>query len=622
MVFTDIPDAMVEVGEQVVPLKDGRGEVRLPCGEHDLVVQIGQWQLKRKVVVLKERTVEEFFRAKDCVGHLTILSDEPIKGVTINGVKMEVEVPLTLKNLPVGEYVVRSLREVGDMWEIWDGRVHVTAGRTEILRLTKRTMKRFLKHGGSVSSVTFSPDGKFLASSGDNTVKIWEVWSWREIVTLKGVFSAIFSPDGKFLASQSAKDKTVKVWEVGSWREVATLSLRGHESLAVFFSPDSKFLALGSIFDNTVKVWEVGSWREVATLMLHGHWPLHFSFSPDGKFLALGTGSWKNSSRVELPLEVLDEMVKVWEIGTWKEVITLKGYSVTFSPDSKFLASRSVKDKTVKVWEVGSWRIVATLSSLGNRIYSATFSPDGKFLAVNSRIIDKRSLSVLMEMAEFWAVDGWQKVATLKGVHSFTFGPNNKFLAKINDWTLKVWEVGSWQEVVILRHEDKVSSFAFSPDGKFLASGSWIRTVVVWEVGSWQKVATLRVFGSDVRSVAFSPDGKFLASGNQYITHRVDAGSQGAMWVTIWEVRSWRAIVFLWTYGYGEFSVTFSPDGKFLASGSAEKTVKVCEIGSWRKVATLRGHEGYVFSVTFSPDGKFLASGSGDKTVKLWEVGG
>jgi WD40 repeat protein len=58
-------------------------------------------------------------------------------------------------------------------------------------------------------------------------------------------------------------------------------------------------------------------------------------------------------------------------------------------------------------------------------------------------------------------------------------------------------------------------------------------------------------------------------------------------------------------------SVSFSPDGKFLASGEWDKTVKVWEVGSWREVATLRGHGGICVSVSFSPDGKFLASGSG-----------
>ena len=69
------------------------------------------------------------------------------------------------------------------------------------------------------------------------------------------------------------------------------------------------------------------------------------------------------------------------------------------------------------------------------------------------------------------------------------------------------------------------------------------------------------------------------------------------------------------------YSVTFSPDEKFLASGSKDKTVKVWEVGSWREVATLKGHGGWVLSVSFSPDGKFLASGGSDQTVHVWKVG-
>jgi WD40 repeat protein len=86
----------------------------------------------------------------------------------------------------------------------------------------------------------------------------------------------------------------------------------------------------------------------------------------------------------------------------------------------------------------------------------------------------------------------------------------------------------------------------------------------------------------------------------------------------VWEVGSWREVAEL--RGVGAHSFSFSPDGKFLASGSNDNTVRVWEVGSWREVATLRGHRDRVYSVSFSPDGKFLASGSGDNTVKVWEV--
>jgi WD40 repeat protein len=304
---------------------------------------------------------------------------------------------------------------------------------------------------------------------------------WREVATLRGhqdwVSSVSFSPDGKFLASGSL-DETIKVWEVGSWREVATL--RGHEKWvsSVSFSPDGKFLASGSK-DNTVKVWEVGSWREVATLRGHGWSVWSVTFSPDGKFLA--SGNRDKTVRI-VDWSNLITWVKVWEVGSWQAVAILIGHdsdvwSVAFSPDGKFLASGNDR-RTVKVCEVGSWGIVAILRGHEGDVWSVAFSPDGKFLASGS---EDRTVKV-------WKVGSWQEVTTLRGhgngVNSVAFSPDGKFLASgSDDKTVKIWEVESWQEVTTLRgHRGDVTSVAFSPDGKFLASGSTDSRVVVWKV--------------------------------------------------------------------------------------------------------------------------------------------
>ncbi|TFI54976.1 serine/threonine protein kinase [Mastigocladus laminosus UU774] len=168
-------------------------------------------------------------------------------------------------------------------------------------------------------------------------------------------------------------------------------------------------------------------------------------------------------------------------------------------------------------------------------------------------------------------------------------------------------------------HSDSVNSVAFSPDGKTLASGSWDKTVKIWNVGTGQVIRTLNGHSNFVYSVAFSPDGKTLASGSFDNT------------IKIWNVGTGQVIrtlnghsdfVLSVAFGHSDFvlSVAFSPDGKTLASGSRDKTVKIWNVGTGQVIRTLNGHSDFVLSVAFSPDGKTLASGSSDTTIKIWRL--
>ncbi len=103
---------------------------------------------------------------------------------------------------------------------------------------------------------------------------------------------------------------------------------------------------------------------------------------------------------------------------------------------------------------------------------------------------------------------------------------------------------------------------------------------------------------SYIKSVAFSPDGKYLASGGSDST------------VKLWSIESQKEITTLEGHSNNVLSVAFSPDGKYLASSSWDKTIKLWSIESQKEVTTLKGHSKRVNSVAFSPDGKYLASGS------------
>ncbi|MBM3216929.1 hypothetical protein FJZ36_18700, partial [Candidatus Poribacteria bacterium] len=138
-------------------------------------------------------------------------------------------------------------------------------------------------------------------------------------------------------------------------------------------------------------------------------------------------------------------------------------------------------------------------------------------------------------------------------------------------------------------------------------SGSSDKTVRLWDVASRREVAALAGHTSDVLSVSFSPDGRTLASGSDDNT------------VRLWDVASRREVAALAGHTEPVLSVSFSPDGRTLASGSYQE-VRLWDVASRREVASLAGHRSYVTSVSFSPVGRTLASGSGDTTVRLWEL--
>ncbi|HTU21447.1 MAG TPA: protein kinase [Gemmataceae bacterium] len=502
-----------------------------------------------------------------------------------------------------------------------DGRRIAAAGRNGAVHIwdaaSGQPLMPALSHRGAVRGIDFSPDDRQIVTASGKAARVWDVAegakplaAW-ELKHDDAVNVALFSPDGRWLAT-AGDDGVVRIWDAANHQPTPIVLSHERAVLCLAFSPDSKQIASGSS-DHTAQVWNLADGAPVGGRLHHRGRVLHVRFSPFGHRLLTASE---------------DGTALLWRVGDDEPVVEpLRHTSIVrwaeFSPDGCRIATAS-DDNTSRLWSATKGIQLTTPLRSNGSVNHVAFSPDGRRLAMASddgtaRVWDiacRLQAHVVNEADVFrHQADRDLRLGDLSAPRradalrlAERTSPDGRLVLQIdNHDTVRICDAHNGEPVAPpLTHRGQILYAAFSPDGQRVVTTSADQTARVWNTANGAPASPPLMHASAVEFADFSPHGQRLVTASDDNTAR------------IWDIASGAMLVPPLKHDGTVVQAIFSSDGRRVATGGLDQTARVWDAATGQSLTPPFQHPWSVRHVRFSPDGQHLLTSGSSDIVWSW----